>query len=150
MEKNLDKQREKLENEKQKILIKEKLFREKEKKKRVKQFYEIGGIAFKANIDRMDKETMLGAFLEISERLQKNSDQESWKIKANQFLQTEPLKDKIAFSVVFSSEPQREIKETLKENGFKWNRIRKEYLGYGSRNDLEKILSGLEAKICEI
>ena len=150
MVKTLEKQRVKLEEEKRRLILKEKLIKEAEKKKRIRGFSLIGKLAYKANIDLLDQETLLGAFLELSERVKDASDIEKWRSRAAQFLNVEASKNSKALSVIFLTEPTEEHKNFMRQLGFKWNRIRKEYLGHSSKDILEKMLVGISIKISEV
>lgn len=136
----------KIEEAKQKIILKEKLLKESEKKKRIKKFSEVGRIAFKADIDQIDKNMLLGAFLEISERVKKGEGLENWKKKAQEFFEVNDEKQS-AFSITFTDSPNNDIKQIFKGLGFKWNRIRKEFYGYCDLKTLEEKLINTSASI---
>ena len=140
----------KLEEAKQKIILQERLIKEIEKKKRAKNFSEVGRIAFKADIDEIDKNVMFGAFLEISEKIKNGNSLEDWKEKAKSFIEANEQKQQVGFSVIFSKEPNVEERQIMKNLGFKWNRIRKEFYGYSDLKTLQFELKNSDAKITEI
>lgn len=140
----------KLEEAKQKIILQEKLIKEIERKKRARNFSEVGRIAFKADIDEIDKDAMFGAFLEISEKLKSGNSLENWKEKAKLFLESNDQKKQVGYSVIFSKDLSVEVKQIMKNLGFKWNRIRKEFYGYSDLKTLQFELKNSDAKITEI
>lgn len=67
-------------------MLKEKLIKEKERQVRARRLVEIGKLAGKAEIDRLDEEVILRAFLEIAENLkEKKNNLEKWKKKQKSF-----------------------------------------------------------------
>lgn len=144
---DIEEKKKKLAEKKQSIQIKEKLLNEKEKQRRAKQFAEIGKIAYQANIDKIEKETLLGAFLEISK---KNHDKETiahWKKSACEFLKKQESDETTPMTIIFTTDPSKEVKEKLKEIKFKWNSFRREFYGYGNKKSVESLLSGSEFRI---
>jgi len=140
-------EKQKIEMKKKKLLLKEKLLKEKEKQAQARRLTEIGKLARKAQIDHLDEESLLGAFLDIAERHQEQKDLENWKQKAKAFLEntTEGAQDALIIS--FSSNPTPEIKSLFRELNFKWNSFRKEFYGYGHRRSIEETLSGSDFQI---
>lgn len=137
----------KIEAEKEKIRLKEKLIKEHEKRQRSKNFVEIGRIAGKAGIDSLDKEILLGAFIEIAQNYQDEKYKTAWKEKAINFLKGQNVSKETPLSICFSSAPSKEIKDKLKSLGFRWNSFRKEFLGYADESALQEILVESEYKI---
>jgi len=148
--KSVEDKKKKLEKAREKVLLQERAIKELETRKRAKNFSEIGRIAFKADIDQLDKDVLLGAFLEISDKLTLNNFLEGWKEKAKTFIDSSSQKDQIGYSVVFSTEIDIEVKQIMKNFGFTWNRIRKEFSGYSNLKTLESELNKYSATITEI
>lgn len=139
---DIEEEKRKLAIKKEKIQIREKLLREKERKKRARRFEEIGKMAFKTNIDTIEKDALVGAFIEIYEQQKDDATRERWKRKSEEFAKKEEKTDATPLSVKFTNEPTKNTTDKLKELNFKWNRFRKEYYGYGSKERLEQILEG--------
>ena len=143
----IDAEKEKLEMMKKKIQLQEKILKEKEKRQRALRFEEIGRIAVKANIDSLDENTILGAFLEISEKINERKTIEDWKRRAEKFLTVAEKTDDSPISISFKNDPSTEIKNKLKDANFKWNRFRKEYYGFGNKSELETLFKETESTI---
>lgn len=145
--KDLEAQREKIERERERVKIKEKILKEKEKRRQVRRFTEVGRIAAKAKIESIEDRVLLGAFLDISERLEQNSCLDSWKRKAENFLNESPKNQCEPLCITFKEEPSLETKKRLRKLNFKWNKFRKEFYGYGERENLVLELEGLDCHI---
>ena len=137
----------KIEYKKRKLQIQEKLLKEKEKQKRVRRFSLIGKIASKADIDHLDDETLLGAFLEIASNLPSEEKIEEWKNNGKSFVSNGKGSDGTPLSVAFPNDPKPEIKKILKGLGFRWNSFRKEFYGYGRKDEIQQALSGVDFRI---
>ncbi len=136
---------------KQDLLKLEKLIKEKEKqkeqKKKLKRKIEIGELASKAKIDRIDTTILYGAFLEIADRISDENNINEWKKYAEAHKQnTEPVEE-ISLSISFKYEVSQEIKSKLKEMKFQWNKFRKEYYGYANKQQIESMLYGLNYEL---
>ncbi|MFI5343902.1 MAG: hypothetical protein ACHQUC_06750 [Chlamydiales bacterium] len=131
---------------KEKIVLKEKMLVMKEKKKRVKQFSEIGKLAFDSNIDQLEHEILLGAFLEIASQVTEKSKIDHWRNLARKFSKDHE-NERSALIILFQNPPSEEIKESLKEMKFRWNKFRGEYYGYGDKKVLSDLLKSAQAKI---
>ena len=83
---DIGKEKEKIERERKRLQEKEKFLKEKERRKRIERAKEIGKIAVKTEIDAMEKDLLLGAFLEIGERIGDENSVSSWRKKAEDFL----------------------------------------------------------------
>lgn len=113
-----------------------------------KQLLEIGRLAMAAKIDKLDKESLLGAFLEIAEKSQSGSASlDLWK-KKSQALKTQ-TSDRVGQALVISFEtsPPIEIKAVLKEHKFKWNDFRGEYYGFGDKTKISNLLKSCKCAI---
>lgn len=121
--------------------------KERQKKQRVKQSIEIGKLACKANIDAIDKDVLLGAFLEISERAQKSDHVEKWKADAVSFIQSSSSTQEAPLSLSFQTQISKDIQNHLKNLGFRWNKFRKEYYGYGKKSELEEFFKGTQCRV---
>jgi Conjugal transfer protein TraD len=130
-------------------LIKEKE-KQKEQKKKIKTSIEIGNLASKANIDTIDRNILLGAFIEISQRCQNDECLEVWKKNARIFEKNSESNREDLLSISFKSEIPDYVKSKLKNQKFRWNKFRKEFYGYANKQELESMLNGLEYVIEDI
>jgi hypothetical protein len=141
---------EKLSEKKQQILQAQKLLirqeREKEKRIRIKKSIEIGKLACKANIDLIDSQALLGAFLELAHRASEAKNIEKWQQAAKDFLHKSQFEQQ-TLCVSFQSEPSSEVKKRIQDLGFRWNKFRKEFYGYGKKIDIENMFKDLPCKI---
>ena len=149
MDSKLEEKKKKLEEQIEKNLLRKKLLLAKEKKKRASKFNEIGRLAYRANIDQMDENALLGAFLEIAQSIN-NDKLKLWQSNAEKFSKAQSNQEEQVFSISFLEEPNPEIKKKLKESKFSWNRFRKEFYGKGNRNDIINLLKDSKFKIEEI
>ena len=140
-------EKQKIELKKKKLLLKEKFIREKEKQAQARKLTDIGKLARKAEIDHLDEETLLGAFLDIAERHYEQKSLVNWKEKAKAFLENTAEDSQDPLIISFSSIPTPEIKSLLRELSFKWNSFRKEFYGYGHRRSIEEALAGTDFRI---
>jgi hypothetical protein len=146
----LEKRKISLEKEKAKLILKEKLLTEQTKKKRAKFFQEIGRIAYKAGIDELGPEILLGAFLEISENKTQLENTKKWQLKAQTFNENRYLNEVVPLVIKISKNLSPELISELKKLKFRWNPITKDYYGKGNVQFLDNLLKGLDFKIIEI
>jgi len=138
---------EKLEKKKKRILLQERLIKEKQKKKQHKRFAEIGKLANRAKIDGLDDETLLGAFLEIAEQLDQQEKKMNWKQVALVFLQESYQDMTNPLIISFNSQPEEQVIELLQGLKFRFNKFRNEYYGHADRKSLEQELAGSDFNI---
>lgn len=144
---DLEKKKSKIE-EKQKNLLQEKIrLAEKEKKIRDKRFFDIGRLANKANIEHLDNEILLGAFIEISNNSKEESLLKKWKKIAEEFSNEKMQSDKTPIVIKFKTDPRKEILSILKEENFKWCRFRKEFQGLSNYEKIKDLLQETDASI---
>lgn len=141
---DIDQEKLKIEIQKKKLLVKEKIIKEREKQKLTKRFTEVGRIANQANIHDLDKEILLGAFVEISTRYQDKDALSKWKVLAKEHQKKFDNRESTPLTISFKNQPSQEIKAKLKNFKFKWNRFRNEFQGYGNKSALEEELKGSE------
>jgi Conjugal transfer protein TraD len=148
MTNTLEEKKKKLNEKIEKYELKKKLLEAKEKKKRASKFSEIGRLANQANIDHLDEQTLLGAFLEIAKM--QNNKLKQWQEIATEFKTQQSQTSDQVFSIYFEEEPSKEVRKKMKELKFIWNRFKREYCGRGKKEDLENLLKGIKVKIEEI
>ncbi len=135
-----------LEEKRSLLKRKEKILAEKERKMSERQLINIGKLASKAQINHLDDQALLGAFLEIASHLTNNSKLQSWEEQAKKHLNSKSeIGDPLA--IKFKEQPNKDIVNLLKNAKFKWNRFRREYYGRGNRSEMAKILKNVDCKI---
>lgn len=143
-----------LEEEKKKIALKksrieaeEKQLKEKERKVRTRRLIELGELVSKAGIGELNNNTFLGALLDIKEKLKEESTVKKWRDQGVAAFEKDRDQNGEALIVSFNVEPPKEAKDKLKNMGFRWNRFRREWQGYGKKDLLEKELKEFGAMI---
>ena len=144
---DLEEQKKKVEVQKQKLQIREKMLREKEKQRKFKRISTLVERAFKANLDQLDDDTLLGAFLEIRDKISNKEIVNEWKKRGIESQKEEPQSQGALLAITFSTEPAMEVRAALKKMKFRWNPFRKEFCGYGSQEECEYTLKGTDYKI---
>jgi hypothetical protein len=146
MTNKLEERKKRIDDQIEKNLLRKKMLVAQEKRKRASKFSDIGKIAYNANIDQLQDDELLGAFLEIAKNIS-NAKLVEWKEQANEFKNhRSKLMDQV-FCISFLEEPTIEVKKQLKENKFTWNRFRKEYYGKGNQSEINEILENSKVKI---
>ncbi|MFS8563948.1 MAG: conjugal transfer protein TraD [Rhabdochlamydiaceae bacterium] len=139
--------------EKEKLALKkavlekrEKLLREKERKIRTRQLIRIGELALKAGIGEIHENILFGAFLEVKERSKNPSTLNKWDKDGTKALEVDKDHYPQQLAVSFKEE-SLEAKMLLKERQFRRNSFRKEWYGYGKKEELEELLKEYSATI---
>lgn len=143
---SIEKEKETIARGKEKIRLREMRLKEKEKQKRMKMLSEVGKLAYKVGIDQFDKEALLGAFYEISEKLEDPEQIKIWKEKA-ELVEKRTSEKESQLVITFNSTPDKETRSTMKELRFHWNSFRNEFYGYGCKEKISKKLENFECKI---
>ena len=149
MTSRLEEKKRKIDEQIEKNLLKKKMLLDREKRKRASKFSEIGKLAYQANIDKLEENILLGAFLEIANTAN-DENILKWKNAAKKFSNTSSNDSNQVLCISFLEEPTLEIKKLLKERKFFWNRFRKEYHGKSKKSDIENLLIDCKFKIEEI
>lgn len=139
-------QQEKLAQKKVAIEHKEKLLKLKERKLKTRRFIEVGSLASKYGIDQLDDETLIGAFSEMKERSQQPALLAEWKQKGAEFTTQHPS----PLIVSFPKEISDELKDSLKDRKFKWNHFRKEWQGYGIKDEVENLVKDAQGNVTTV
>ena len=147
MDLNLEEEKKKLALKKSRIEAKEKRLKEKERKVRTRRLIELGGLVSKAGIEELNNNALLGALLDIKEKLKEESTVKKWKDKGAAAFEKDKAENGEALIVSFDAEPPREAKDILRNLGLRWNRFRREWQGYGKKDLLEKELKEFGAMI---
>ena len=147
MELDLEEEKKKLALKKSRIEAKEKRLKEKERNVRTRRLIELGGLVSKAGIEELNNNALLGALLDIKEKLKEESTVKKWKDKGAAAFEKDKAQNGEALIVSFDEEPPREAKDILRNLGLRWNRFRREWQGYGKKDLLEKELKEFGATI---
>ena len=144
---NLELEKENIEKKRQKLLLQQRLIKEKQKKMQLQRLAKIGKLANKAQIDELDDETLLGAFLEISEQLGQQEKKKHWKQIALNFLENSSSEAVDALIISFNAKPEKQVLDLLQGLKFRFNKFRNEYYGHANKKSLEKELDGSDCNI---
>ena len=147
MELDLEGEKRKLALKKSRIEAREKRLKEKERKVRTRRLIELGGLVSKAGIEELNNNSLLGALLDIKEKLKEESTVKKWKDKGGAAFEADKAQNGEALIVSFDAEPPREAKDKLRNLGLRWNRFRREWQGYGKKDLIEKELKEFGATI---
>ena len=127
--KNVEEQKKKLEQKKNRLSIEETKLRLKERKARTRHLIENGGLITKAGLDHLPANALYGALLSLKEQINGN-DQiiAAWIVKGDKAFNAEK-RTSIPVICKFNSEPIKEIRDSIRSLGLRWNRFRQEWYG---------------------
>ena len=146
-EDQLKSQKEFLAIKKERIEKKEKILKAKERKLRIRKLIELGSLVEKAHIGQLQSEALLGAFAEIQLKSKDPETLSKWTETGKIFLNQQSSISKTPLIVSFETPPPEEILKQLRGYKFKWNRFRKEWYGYGDKEELASIFEKFSPKI---
>lgn len=148
---NIQEKISKLKEKKKSLEAKQKLLMEKEKQKAArlnyKKYSNIGKIAFKAGIEKLDDSMLLGAFLEIAKQSSSIEKINLWKELGESRINKEKADGEIAVSISFNGKIGQNEKSTMRSLGFRYNKFRNEFYGYGVEEQINQKLNGFDYKI---
>jgi len=150
MSSTLDKAKQKLDEEKKKIVAKELKIKQLEKKNLLHKWIEIGKLAHKANIHDIEIDSLFGAFLEIHDFKNENTNLEKWKNKSKYQEKKLALETVQPLTIKFTDSLSQSHNAIMKELNFKWNRFRKEFYGHGNKEEIKNKLKNFDCVIEEI
>ena len=134
---NIAEQKQRLEQKKARMRLEETRLKLKERKTRTRHLIEIGGLVTKAGLNDLPTNTLYGALLFLSNELKNNdSIRSAWTIKGNSAFNKEKQDSKPVI-LSFASEPIKEVRDTIRSLGFRFNKFRKEW--YGNVKDMEEL-----------
>lgn len=125
----------------------EKKLRWREKQASQKQLLDIGKLAEKTEIAKLDHKVLVGAFMEIFEKSSDNNIVAGWLKKSEEINRANP-NNRLILS--FHEPISEEVKDKLKSTGFRWNKFRCEYYGFGEKLTISSLLKGIDFKLEEI
>lgn len=138
----LDSEKLKLAQKKGRLEQKEKAIMQKERKLQLKRLIGFGELVVKSGLDSLEAPALLGALLEIrdsvSEKLEKK-----WAEKGLQQMQSERANNSQALIIQFSKESSAKTKKELRSRKFRWNQFRREWYGYGKKEELSEFIKAL-------
>lgn len=143
----LIKERQSLAEKKRKIHLREKIIKERERKALYRKFLHVGKIAHQAGITNLDLDSIRGAFLEIADFSQDPNKLENWKALASSISKSISTEGREQLAICFDESPDPKVKRTLRDLEFKWNAFRKEFYGYGKKQDLQRQLKDVKCRI---
>lgn len=125
------------------IELKERLLRTKERKRQTRRLIELGSMLKRCGIDTWDDATLMGAFLEIQQQGKEAGKIEGWKKRGGSFTQTSAL----PLIVSSTQEVPDAFRQIMKDKRFKWNIFRKEWYGYGVKEEIEELVKAYNGKV---
>lgn len=139
--KDVNHQKIKLEQKKNRLAAEELKLKFKERKARTRNLIELGGLIIKAELDNLPANALYGALLTLKDTLDKDDGiQAVWIVKGNAAFNKE-TKARVAIVLKFKEQPESIIRNHLREHGLMWNRFRQEWYGYTS--DLDSLKEGI-------
>ena len=137
----LEDQKIKLEQKKNKLATEELKLRFKERKAYTRNLIKLGGLVVKAGLDSLPVNALYGALLSLKDTLEKDDAvQAVWIVKGNAAFNRE-RQEKVAIILKFKKETESNIRDLLREHGLMWNKFRGEWYGYTT--DLDSLKEGL-------
>lgn len=144
---DIEEEKKKLSLKKSRIEARERFIKEKERKIRTRKLIELGGIVVKSGVQALNNNQLLGALIQIRNQMSKESNRSKWKEEGAAAFEKEERKNGTPLIVSFEREPERDIKEKLRDLGLRWNRFRREWEGCCDQQVIKKELEGRSAKI---
>jgi hypothetical protein len=148
---NIEKQKIKLEQKKNRLIAEETRLKQKERKMRTRHLIETGGLVVKVGLDHLPTNTLYGALLSLASSLESNkSIKDEWtKIGKTQLDQEQIHQHGVI--VHFAQEPSSETRQIIRNHGIKWNRLRQEWWGFITNIDsLQNDLGTIKYKVEKI
>lgn len=128
----------KLKQQRARLATKEQALRHKIRKAENRRKYELGGLVVKAGLKETSNDILLGAFLEIANRIDDEKSVQGWEKTGSQSV-SKPMSDKLGVIVGFEEPQGEEITRILKANGLRWNRLSKQWEGFLKRDQLSAV-----------
>lgn len=135
--KNVDEQKKRLEQKKNRLIAEETKLKLKERKMRTRHLIEVGGLVTKAGLDHLPSNALYGALLSLKEQLNKKEEiMSAWILQGKAAFNKEQ-KETTAVICKFADEPIKEIRDSIRSLGMRWNRFRNEW--YGNVADVDSL-----------
>lgn len=137
----LEQQKIKLEQKKNRLAAEELKLRFKERKARTRNLIELGSLVVKAGLDSLPVNALYGGLLSLKDALEKDDAiQAIWVVKGNAAFNREQ-QEKVAIILKLEEETESNIRELLRDHGLMWNKFRNEWYGYTT--DLDSLKESL-------
>ena len=151
MSKTIEREKQKIEQHKARIALKEAGVKLRERKARTRRLIELGGLLAKVKLDTQPNNVIYGMLIEAKDKIDKNvkenSPLEKWaKIGGAAFAAEQ--KDKVPVILSFDSKPPSEARNIIRSHGLKWNNIRKEW--HGHVEDLKQLKNDVSDYDCKL
>lgn len=145
---DVEKQKLKLQQKKNRLAAEEIKLGIKERKMRTRHLIEVGGLVAKAELNHLPTSTLYGALLSLKNSLAKNSNLHlEWSDLGKAIFEQEE-KNRTAVILKLNNKPTIEIRKNIREHGLKWNHLREEWYGYVTDLDsLKTHITQLEHKL---
>jgi len=144
---DIEEQKVKLEQKKNRLIAEETRLRLKEQKMRTRHLIEMGGLLVKAGLDQLPINTLYGALISLNDELKSNDNiRSAWNSKGNAAFNKEK-QDKTPVILKFETEPNSDIRDFIRSCGLHYNRFRHEW--YGFVNNLKNLKSKLQNCPCK-
>lgn len=144
---DIEEQKLKLEQKKNRLIAEETRLRLKEQKMRTRHLIEIGGLIVKAGLESLPTNTLYGALISLNDELKNNdSIRSAWSTKGNSALNKEK-QDRTPVILKLETEPSSDIRDFIRSCGLHYNRFRNEW--HGLVTNLKKLKSGLNNQSCK-
>jgi len=146
---NVEEQKIRLEQKKNRLVAEETRLKLKERKMRTRNLIEVGGLVTKAGLDYLPTNTIYGALLSIAASLETNSSIKDEWTKIGKAKLDQEQTNKHAVILKFEQEPSNDIRKIIRNHGLRWNNLRSEWYGYCSdvsslKNDLGSAVYKIE------
>jgi hypothetical protein len=139
---DIEEQKVKLEQKKNRLIAEETRLRLKEQKMRTRHLIEIGGLVVKAGLDHLPINTLYGALISLNDELKNNdSIRSAWNSKGQTAFNKEK-QDKTPIILKFEDEPSTDTRDFVRSCGLHYNRFRQEW--YGFVNNLKNLKANLQ------
>jgi len=144
---DIEEQKLKLEQKKNRLIAEETRLKLKEQKMRIRHLIEIGGFVVKAGLDKLPTNTLYGALISLNDELKNNdSIRSAWNSKGSAAFNKEK-QDKTPVILKFETEPSTDTRDFVRSCGLHYNRFRQEW--YGFVNNLKNLKSKLQTSSCK-
>ena len=136
--KNVEEQKKKLQQKKNRLAAEETKLKLKERKARTRHLIEAGGLIAKADLSHLPSNALYGGLLALKEQIDSNPEiMAAWIIQGDKAFNAE---QKLFAQVIltFEEQPEKEIRDQIRSLGLRWNKFRSEWYGTVSELDVLK------------
>jgi hypothetical protein len=145
----LEKKKERLKEKKLALIQEEKLLEKKKKDIEKRRIFDVGLLIKKSGLLELEDSVLIGALMEIKELSTNEESVRRWKEKSN-LLKEEGEEKRPLIIRVTSSENEKSLEKKIRSLGFKFNKFRKEWYGYGNPEMIGKNIGEGNLEITEV